>query len=267
MSTCKETSLKNYINEMQNRINTYEDNIDLKKASNDFFNQIGIGKADYVYNFFWLGVPIIQIPQDLQAIQEIIWEAKPDLIIETGIAWGGSLVYSASMLAILESCEAITKGHVLGIDIDIRPHTREIINNHPLKKKITMFQGSSIDKDVIEKVKLFAKDYKRIMVFLDSNHTHEHVLAELEAYAPFVSIGSYCMVGDTVIEDAPEYMVSKRPWGKGNSPKTAVWIYLEKLKQGDNLGMDNQPLNFEIDHSIENKIVITGSPDGYLKRV
>lgn len=267
MYTSNETSLENYTNEMHNRVNTYNDNVDLKKASNDFFNQIGIGKADYVYNFFWLGVPIIQIPQDLQAIQEIIWEAKPDLIIETGIAWGGSLVYSASMLAILESCEAITNGHVLGIDIDIRPHTHEIINNHPLKKKITMFQGSSIDKDMIERVKLFAKDYKRIMIFLDSNHTHEHVLAELEAYAPCVSIGSYCMVGDTVIEDAPEAMSSKRPWGKGNSPKTAVWEYLEKLKQGDNLGMDNQPLNFEIDYTIENKIVLTGSPDGYLKRV
>lgn len=267
MSTSNETSLENYTNEMYNRVNTYNDNVDLKKASNDFFNQIGIGKADYVYNFFWLGVPIIQIPQDLQAIQEIIWEVKPDLIIETGIAWGGSLVYSASMLAILESCEAITKGHVLGIDIDIRPHTEEIIKNHPLNKKITMFQGSSIDKDMIERVKLFAKDYKRVMVFLDSNHTHEHVLAELEAYGPCVSIGSYCMVGDTVIEDAPEGMVSKRPWGKGNSPKTAVWSYLEKLKEENILGIDNSPLNFEINHTMEDKIVLTGSPDGYLKRV
>ena len=130
--------LDKYQKEMSERVNEYRKNSELQTSKTEFFNQIGIGKADYVYNFFWLGVTIIQIPQDLQAIQEIIWEAKPDLIIETGIAWGGSLVYSASMLAILESCEAITNGHVLGIDIDIRPHTQEIINNHPLKKKITM---------------------------------------------------------------------------------------------------------------------------------
>lgn len=259
--------LEKFIQEMQNRVDTYKANVALQSASNSFFNEIGIGRADYVYNFFWLGVPIIQIPQDLQAIQEIIWEAKPDLIIETGIAWGGSLLYSASMLAILESCKTISEGHVLGIDIDIRPHTREIIKNHPLNKKITMFEGSSTDSEIIERVRLFAKDYKRVMVFLDSNHTHDHVLAELEAYAPCVSIGSYCMVGDTIIEDAPEDMASRRPWGRGNNPKTAVWSYLKKLKEKKYVGTDCQPLNFEINHTIENKIVLTGSPDGYLKRV
>lgn len=251
----KKTPLEQYQLNMVERVSLYKKNKSLQNASREFFEQIGIGKAEYVYNFFWLGVPIIQIPQDLQALQEIIWEVKPDLIIETGIAWGGTLVYSASMLAILEDCQLIEKGHVLGIDIDIRPHNKEALMKHPLSHKITMLEGSSIDEKIIERVKSFTKNYKRIMVCLDSDHTHEHVLAELEAYAPCVSLGSYCMVGDTIIEDAPEEMVSNRPWGKGNNPKTAVWEFLKRHEE------------FVIDKEIENKLVITGSPDGYLKRV
>ncbi len=245
--------LDEYKKNIINRTSKYEKNSELKKTSNDFFNQIGIGKADYVYNFLWMGVPIIQIPQDLQAFQEILWEVKPDLIIETGIAWGGTLIFSASMIAILESCNVIESGHVIGIDIDIRPHNKNNILSHPLGKKITLVEGSSISTDIIEKVKSMAKNYKKIMVFLDSNHTHDHVLAELNAYTPLVSKESYCVVGDTVIEDAPDEMCSKRPWGKGNNPKTAVW---EFLKQND---------RFIIDKDIESKIVLTGSPDGYLK--
>ncbi|MEA2019853.1 MAG: cephalosporin hydroxylase family protein [Campylobacterota bacterium] len=259
--------LDKYKYDMKERVDSYPDNKNLKETSNNFFNEIGIGKADYVYNFFWLGVPIIQMPQDLQAMQEIIWEVKPDLIIETGVAWSGSLFFSASMLAILESCDEIEKGHVLGIDIDIRSHTKEILQTHPLRKKITTFEGSSIDENMIAKVKEFGKGYKRVMVFLDSNHTHNHVLAELEAYAPLVSVGSYCMVGDTVIEDAPEGMVSQRPWGKGNSPKSAVWQFLRKLNEEDIEANDGTKLSFEIDKTIEDKIVLTGSPDGYLKRI
>jgi len=263
----QKSPLEQYKQNMVERVGLYKDNISLHKASKDFFEQIGIGKADYVYNFFWLGVPIIQIPQDLQAIQEIIWEVKPDLIIETGIAWGGSLIFSASMLAILEACDVIQNGHVLGIDIDIRPHNKEAIIAHPLSKKITMFEGSSIDEEIVEKVRLFAKNYKRIMICLDSNHTHDHVLSELETYAPCVSVGSYCIVGDTIIEDAPKEMVSKRPWCKGNSPKTAVWEYLRHLKEEGRKASNGLPLNFEIDEVIEHKTVLTGSPDGFLKRV
>jgi len=262
----KKTPLEQYKQDMLNRVVSYKSNESLQRASRELFEQIGIGKANYVYNFFWLGVPIIQIPQDLQALQEIIWEVKPDLIIETGIAWGGTLIHSASMLAILESCGIINNGHVLGIDIDIRSHNREAILAHPLSKKITMLEGSSIDKKIIEKVKNFSANYKRIMICLDSNHTHDHVLSELEAYAPYVSPGSYCMVGDTIIEDAPETMTSQRPWGKGNNPKTAVWEYMRRLKEEGRKACDGLPLYFEINNIIEDKIVITGSPDGFLRR-
>ncbi len=235
------------------RSSSYKNNNRLQQAWQNFHKEIV--KAKYAYNFFWLGVPIIQMPQDLQAFQEIIWEVKPDLIIETGIAFGGSLLFSASMLAILEVCGEIDKGDVLGVDIEIRPHNKKNILNHPLSKKITMIEGSSIDKEVIEKVIDFRKTKERVLVFFDSNHTHEHVLEELRAYAPLVSVGSYCVVGDSGIEDLPQGTTNDRPWGKGNNPKTAVWEY---LKEND---------DFEIDKIIESKLIITGSPDGYLKRI
>jgi cephalosporin hydroxylase len=262
----EKTPLEQFKQDITERVSQYPDNQPLQSASQEFFNQIGIGKADYVYNFTWLGVPIIQIPQDLYALQEIIWKVKPDLIIEAGIAWGGTLIHSASMLAILEACDEIDKGHVLGIDVEIRPHNKVALASHPLSKKITMIEGSSIDDSIIAQVKDFARGYKRIMVCLDSNHTHDHVLAELEAYAPLVSQGSYCMVGDTVIEDAPEGMTSQRPWGKGNNPKTAVWAYLKKLETELVEAADGDRLLFEMDKELEHKVVLTGSPDGYLLR-
>ncbi|MFA6321559.1 MAG: cephalosporin hydroxylase family protein [Candidatus Omnitrophota bacterium] len=209
----------------------------------------------YSYNFRWLGRPIIQYPQDIIAMQEIIWRVKPDLIIETGIAHGGSIVFSASMLALLEISGAIDRGKVLGIDIDIRKHNKSEIEKHPLSKKIHMIQGSSVDEGVIRQVYDFAKSYKNILVALDSNHTHEHVLAELKAYAPLVTKGSYCVVFDTIIEDLPDGMYPDRPWGKGNNPKTAVREYLKSHTE------------FEIDKKMENKLLITVVPDGYLKRV
>jgi len=214
-----------------------------------------MNRVNYAYNFFWLGRPLIQIPQDLQAFQEIIWEVKPDLIIETGIAHGGSLIFSASMIALLEYCGEIEKGDVLGLDIDIREHNKKAIEEHPLAKKITMYQGSSIDNEIVNKVKEFAKYKKRILLFLDSNHTHEHVLEELKAYAPLVSVGSYCIVGDTGIEDIEQDLIVDRTWCKGNSPKSALREY---LKTND---------DFIIDKYYETKILVTGSPDGYLKRV
>lgn len=219
----------------------------------------------YSYNFAWQGRPIIQYPQDMVAMQELIWSIKPDLIIETGIAHGGSLIFSASMLAQLDMCEAIesnqsidpkaSRRRVLGIDIDIRAHNRTAIEAHPMASRIHMIQGSSVTPEVVQQVKDFAAGYSRVLVILDSNHTHDHVLAELEAYAMLTSVGSYCVVFDTLVEDMPKEMYPDRPWGPGDNPKTAVWKYLETHKE------------FEIDKSIQDKLLITVAPDGYLKRV
>jgi cephalosporin hydroxylase len=231
----------------------------------------------YSYQFDWLGRPIIQYPQDIIAMQELIWHVKPDLIIETGIAHGGSLIMSASLLAMLDYCEAIeavrtldpmtTHRRVLGLDIDIRTHNRAEIEAHPMSHHIDMIQGSSIALEVIAQVHEIAKSHHRVLIFLDSNHTHEHVLAELEAYAPITSKGSYCCVFDTVIEDMPEDMFLDRPWSKGDNPKTAVREYLRLLKEDGRKATDGAPLNFEADKSIENKLLITVAPDGYLRRI
>ena len=249
----KENPLKQYHRESIERIKGYPNDKRLQNAYKEFLMEIV--RIKYAYNFFWLGTPILQTPQDLHAWQEIIWEVMPDLIIETGIAMGGSLIFNASMLAVLESCGKIKDGNVLGIDIYVRPHNKEAILKHPLSKKITMFEGSSIDVEIIEKVRDFAKDKERILVYFDSNHTHEHVLAELRAYAPLVSVGSYCIVGDTLIEDLPNEEFTDRPWGKGNNPKTAIWEFLKENK------------DFEIDKTIDSKLIFTSSPDGYLKRI
>jgi len=220
---------------------------------------------NYTYNFSWMGRPIIQYPQDMIAMQELIWEVKPDLIIETGIAHGGSLIMNASYLAMLEYAEAAEKGEtidpgkpkrrVLGVDIDIRAHNREAILAHPMANRIDMIQGSSIAQDVISQVHEYSKSYKKILISLDSNHTHEHVLAELEAYASLTSVGSYCVVFDTLIEDLPADMFPGRPWAPGDNPKTAVWEYIKEHSE------------FEIDENIHDKLLITVAPDGYLKRV
>lgn len=219
----------------------------------------------YSYNFRWLGRPIIQFPQDMLAMQELIWSVRPDLIIETGIAHGGSLVFSASMLALLDMCDVIESGasfdprnsgrRVLGVDIDIRAHNRVAIEAHPMASRIEMIQGSSIAPETVEMVHAIAARYKRVLVCLDSNHTHEHVLAELKAYAPLASVGSYCVVFDTVVEDMPKSMFPDRPWGPGDNPKTAVWEYLKQHPE------------FQIDRDIQHKLLITVAPDGYLKRV
>ena len=203
---------------------------------------------EYSYHFTWLGLPIIQYPQDMMAMQEIIWQIKPDLIIETGIARGGSLIFYASMLELLGN-----NGQVLGIDIDIREHNRVEIEKHQMFKRITMIEGSSIDEEVVRKVKNFANDKQTILVILDSNHTHNHVLKELEFYSPLVTKGSYLVVFDTVVEDMPEEFFAERPWGKGNNPKTAVWEFIKTSER------------FEIDKDIEAKLLITVAPDGYLK--
>jgi len=204
----------------------------------------------YSYNFSWLGRPIIQFPQDMIAVQEIIWQIKPDLIIETGIAHGGSLVFYASMLELLGG-----DGQVLGIDIDIREHNRVEIEEHPMFRRITMIEGSSVDEEIAKQVYGFAKNKKQILVVLDSMHTHDHVLRELDLYSLLVTKGSYLVVFDTIIKDLPENFFPDRPWGKGNNPKTAVWQFLKNNKR------------FKIDKNIENKLLITVAPDGYLKCV
>jgi cephalosporin hydroxylase len=219
----------------------------------------------YTYNYSWMGRPIIQYPQDMVAMQELIWQVKPDLIIETGIAHGGSLIFSASMLALLDLTEAIENGttldprsskrRVLGVDIDIRAHNRAAIEAHPMASRIQMIQGSSIAADAVAEVKAVASKYSRVLVSLDSNHTHEHVLAELEAYAPLTSVGSYCVVFDTLIEDMPKELFPDRPWGPGDNPKTAVLEWMKKHPE------------FNIDRSIQHKLQITVAPDGFLQRI
>jgi cephalosporin hydroxylase len=218
----------------------------------------------YSYCFSWLGRPVIQYPQDIVGMQELIWAVRPDLIIETGIAHGGSLILSASMLAMLDMGDAIeakrsmdpatSQRRVLGVDIDIRAHNRAAIEAHPMASRIQMIQGSSIAPDVIARVRGIAANYSRVLVCLDSNHTHDHVLAELEAYAPLTSPGSYCVVFDTVVEDMPADAFPNRPWGPGNNPKTAVRRYLKSHPE------------FTIDREIQNKLLITVAPDGYLLR-
>ena len=232
---------------------------------------------NYAQNFTWLGRPVIQVPQDVYAIQELIWTCRPDLIIETGIAHGGSLVLSASILALLDYCDAAEAGatldpkagrrKVVGVDIDIRAHNRAAIEAHPLRHKIHTIQGSSVAPEIAKQVAAQAKGYDRIMVMLDSNHTHDHVLEELELYAPYVSNGSYCIVWDSGVEDLPPEMCADRPWGKGNNPKTAVWEYMRRLKLEGRTGRDGARLTFEYDRTVEHKIAITASPDGFLKRV
>lgn len=208
----------------------------------------------YSYHFEWLGRPIIQYPQDIVALQEIIWRVQPDLIIETGIAHGGSLILSASILELIAVCNG-KDGRVLGVDIDIRSHNRYAIEAHPLSKRITMIQGSSIDRAVINDVHALAAKSSTVLVCLDSNHTHAHVLAELNAYAQLATVGSYCIVFDTVIEDLPADSFPNRPWSKGNNAKTAVWEWLADHPE------------FEIDKSIENKFLATVAPDGFLRRI
>jgi len=245
------------------RISENEKNHQLTRFGHEFLCAATLPK--YCYNFSWLGRPIIQYPQDMVAMQELIWSIKPDLIIETGIAHGGSLILSASMLALLDMCDAIEAGEkldpktsrrkALGIDIDIRAHNRAAVEAHPMASRIQMIQGSSIAPEIIEQVRAVAANYSRILVCLDSNHTHDHVLAELQAYAPLTSKGSYCVVFDTIIEDMPADMFPERPWGPGNNPKTAVWEYLKTHPE------------FEIDKSIQHKLLITVAPDGYLRRL
>lgn len=239
--------IEKFKKEKENNILLQGSNENLKNAA-DAFMRDSINTR-YSYNFTWLGRPIIQYPQDMISMQEIIWDIKPDLIIETGIAHGGSLIYYASLL------ELIGKGEVLGIDIDIRKHNKEEIEKHPMYRRIKMLEGSSIDKGVVEKVSALAKGKDTVLVILDSNHTHDHVLEELRLYSPFVTKKSYIVVFDTIVENLAEGDFNDRPWRVGNNPKTAVTEFLRSNS------------DFEIDSAIDNKLMISVAPEGYLKRV
>ena len=234
--------------EVEDNIEGLRSDINVRKATLDWVNAIAPHK--YTYNFTWLGRPIIQFPQDLAALQEIIWATKPDLIIETGIAHGGSLIFHASMLHLLGN-----QGRVLGVDIDIRDHNRAEIEAHPMFERIDMIQGSSIEDEVAAQVAAAASKSGRVMVILDSNHTHDHVLSELEIYAPLVSKGCYMVVFDTLIEDMPEGSFPDRPWDKGDNPRTAVNAFLETTNR------------FEVDAAMDAKLQISVAPGGYLKCV
>jgi cephalosporin hydroxylase len=224
-----------------------------KGTAQQFMNE-SIGLR-YSYNFKWMGRPIIQYPQDIVAVQELIWDVKPDLIIETGVAHGGSAVFFASLLELNALSGGPRDAEVWCIEIELRAHNREAILGHPMYPRLRIFDGSSLDKKIAQEVSQKASQCERVMVILDSNHTHEHVLAELNLYASLVSVGSYCVVFDTVIEDLEGVEFVDRPWGKGNNPKTAVAEFLKTNS------------DFMVDQAIDNKLLISVAPGGYLKRV
>ena len=245
--------IKEFKNQVAENIEGLANDQDVQELSRTWSQETN--RNGYTYNFEWLGRPIIQYPQDIMAMQELIWQVQPDLIIEMGIAHGGSLIFFASMLELNAACGGPVDAGVLGVDIDIRQHNRKAIEEHPMARRISMIEGSSIDPNTIEQVKSGTEGKKKILVCLDSNHTHDHVLAELEAYAPLTSVDSYCVVFDTLIQDMPAELFEDRDWGPGDNPKTAVWEYLKTHPE------------FEIDKSIDHKLLISVAPDGYLKRI
>ena len=237
--------IEEFKEEVRRNIAGLEGDKDVQALSRIWIREIA--RHRYAYNFTWLGRPVIQFPQDMMAIQELIWSIKPDVVIETGVAHGGSILFSASMLELVGG-----EGYVIGIDIDIRKHNRTEIEAHPLSRRVRLIEGSSVDDAVVSQVREMVGEGKKVLVILDSNHTHEHVLRELELFSPFVREGSYLVVYDTLIEDMPVDLVGDRPWGPGNNPKTAVWEFLETNKR------------FKIDKDLEAKLSITVAPDGYL---
>ena len=241
------SKVKKFQDECADRIKAQGQNDKLQKIGEQFMEESM--RVEYSYNFSWMGRPVIQYPQDIVAMQELIWRIQPDLIIETGIAHGGSLILYASIL------ELIGNGEIVGIDVDIRSHNREEIENHKMFSRIKMLEGSSVSKEIIDQLDVLAKDKKKIMVVLDSNHTHEHVLEELELYYKYVSKDSYMVVFDTVIEYLPKGFFTDRPWDKGDNPQTAVDLFL------------SNNTDFVIDESIHNKLQLTVAKNGYLKRI
>lgn len=242
------SEIQKFKKEVEENVKKLTKSEELKELSNNWVNEVSPFK--YSYNFSWLGRPIIQFPQDMIALQEIVWNTKPDLIIETGVAHGGSLIFYASILEMLGGT-----GEVVGIDIDIRKHNRAEIEKHSLYKRIQLLEGSSTSPTILESIRDLVKDKERVMVILDSCHSHSHVLDELHQYSDFVTKGCYLVVLDTIVEDMPEGSFPDRPWGKGNNPKTAVWEFLKNNNR------------FEIDQDVQGKLLISVAPDGYLRCV
>ncbi len=234
--------------EVRENIEKQGEDRSLRRDSVDWM--VRSAKYKYSYNFRWLGRPIIQFPQDIVALQEIIWAVRPGAIVETGIAHGGSLILSASILELIGG-----DGVVVGVDIDIKAHNRQAILAHPMAKRIELIEGSSIDMRVVEQVRKRVEGKAPVMVFLDSNHSHQHVLEELRRYSGMVSKDSYIIVFDTLIEDVPEELFADRAWGKGNNPKTAVESFLAESDR------------FRLDRTIEDKLLITVAPGGFLRCV
>lgn len=231
----------------------------LRHASQEWINLSSPHR--YVYNWRWMGLPIIQLPADIVVTQELIWKVRPTVIIETGVARGGSIIFNASQLVLLDLCEngvvstGSTKRRCIGIDIDIRAHNRHAIETHPLSNMVELIEGSSIDQATLDHVKSLIKPNDRVMIILDSHHTHQHVITELLQYAPLVSEGSYLIVHDTGIEFAKTDAFQDREWGVGNNPLTALNEFLSKNS------------NFQIDDNVCSKLLITSSPNGYLERL
>lgn len=240
------TPVQQFALEVQENIRRLGEDADIQALSRIWIREIA--RHRYAYNFSWMGRPLIQFPQDMVAMQEIIWRVQPDVIIETGVAHGGSLIYYASLLELLGGDRK-----VIGIDIDIRAHNREEIEKHPMSRRIQLVQGSSVEESTAAQVRDLALGRQRALVILDSNHTHDHVLRELQLYSPLVKAGSYLVVFDTLIEDMPDDLIHNRPWGRGNNPKTAV---REFLKTND---------RFAVDVAMEHKLLITVAPGGYLQ--
>lgn len=239
---------QDFLSERKARLARIKDNATLLKKSREFL--LATVAAKYSYGFDWMGVPVIQYPQDLMAMQEIMWRVKPDLVIETGVARGGSVLFYASMMKLLG-----VNGRVVGIDVDIRPSNRDSIEGHPLGEFVALIEGSSIEAETIDKVASFASKARRIMVALDSHHSHDHVLRELELYSPFVKKGSYVVVFDTGIEFLPPDLIGDRPWGPGNSPSSAISSFLSSNDR------------FVVDDEMDAKLLISVAQSGYLNCV
>jgi cephalosporin hydroxylase len=230
-------------------IKSMEDDVELRKKSIDWM--LSADKYKYTYNFEWMGRPIIKYPNDMVVQQELMWKLKPDLIIETGIAHGGSIIFAASMMKMMG-----IDGEVVGIDIDIRDHNKELIQEHSMYDMITMYEGDSTSRDIVDKVKKHLKGKKVVMVILDSLHSEEHVLKELNLYSEFVTLGSYCILPDTFIEFFPKgYYAGTRPWDVGDNPHTAMKKFLLTTN------------NFQIDKTLTSQAMITETIDGYLRKV
>lgn len=247
MADSTQDPIKAFEQEKAERISSYSSDTDWQTLSRAWMRRAFEQK--YMYNFSWMGRPIIQTPVDMMAMQELIWQVKPQAIIETGVAHGGSLLFYASLL------ELLGEGEVVGIDIDIRAHNRQAIEEHPMSKRLHLIQGSSTSAEVVEQVRARVAGKQRVMVCLDSNHTEEHVLAELEAYAGLVTKGSYLVVFDSIVEDLPRDFFADRPWNVGDNPKTAVHKWLPEHPE------------FLIDRDFESKLLLSVCPDGFLKRI